>query len=118
MVDFVTHVKGIEYILSVSAIICFLAFWEFLKQKPFKTVTDVAKDDLEFIKGIGWKGVVKKIARIASFPFIGLFYILMLPIGFFVTLGIALVNLFVKYIMKDVTFEWNPVEAYFSGRKK
>jgi hypothetical protein len=123
MVDFVTHVKGIEYILSIAAIAGFLVFWEILKPRPFRTVADTGKDDLAYIEASGGlKSVAKSVGRIAAAPFIGLAYIVMLPIGFFVALAAAVVNLTAKGLAsvagKSVTFEWRPVEAYLAGRKK
>ncbi len=123
MVDFVTHVKGVEYILSIAAIAGFLVFWEILKPRPFRTVVNTGKDDLAYIEESGGlKSVAKSVGRIAAAPFIGLAYIVMLPIGFFVALAAAVVNLAVKGVAsvagQSVTFEWRPVEAYLAGRKK
>jgi hypothetical protein len=123
MVDFVTHVKGIEYILSISAIAGFLIFWEILKPRPFRTVVNTGKDDLAYIEASGGlKSVAKSVGRIAAAPFIGLAYIVMLPVGFFIALAAAVVNLAAKGVAsvagKSVTFEWRPVEAYLAGRKK
>ena len=123
MVDFVTHVKGVEYILSIAAIAGFLVFWEILKPRPFRTVATTGKDDLAYIEASGGlKSVAKSVGRIAAAPFIGLAYIVMLPVGFFIALSAAVVNLAVKGVAsvagKSVTFEWRPVEAYLAGRKK
>ena len=123
MVDFVTHVKGVEYLLSIAAIAGFLVFWEILKPKPFRTVANTGKDDLAYIEESGGlKSVAKSVGRIAAAPFIGLAYIVMLPVGFFIALAAAVVNLAVKGVAsvagKSVTFEWRPVEAYLAGRKK
>lgn len=122
LVDFITHVKGIEYIMSLLAIAGFLLFWEVLKPKPFKTVVETGKDDLGYIEQTGgFKGIMKAIGKIVTAPFIGLAYIVMLPIGFFAALAIGLVNLAVKsfagFAGKSATFEWRPMEAYFSGKK-
>ena len=123
MVDYVTHVKGIEYILSLLAIAGFLVFWEILKPRPFRTVANTGADDLAYIEESGGiKSVAKSVGRIAAAPFIGLAYIVMLPIGFFIALAAVVVNLAVKGVAgvagKSVTFEWRPVEAYLAGRKK
>ncbi len=123
LVDFITHVKGIEYIMSLLAIAGFLIFWEVLKPKPFKTVVETGKDDLGYIEQTGgFKGIMKAVGKIATAPFIGLAYIVMLPIGFFAAVAIGLVNLAVKsfagFAGKSATFEWRPMEAYFSGKKK
>ncbi len=123
LVDFITHVKSIEYVLSLTAIAGFLIFWEILKPKPFQTVVNTSKDDLGFIEQRGgFSHVMKSVGKIAAAPFIGLAYIVMLPIGFFVALAAAIVNLGFKAAAaaagKSASFEWRPMEAYFSGKKK
>lgn len=123
LVDFITHVKGVEYLLSLAAIAGFLIFWEVLKPKPFKTVVETGKDDLDHIEQTGgFKNVMKSVGKIAAAPFIGLAYIVMLPVGFFAALAIGAVNLAMKGVAsiagKSMTFEWRPVEAYLAGRKK
>jgi hypothetical protein len=123
LVDFITHVKGIEYIMSLIAIAGFLVFWEVLKPSPFKTVVNVGKDDLGHIEQSGgFKHVMKSVGKIAAAPFIGLAYIAMLPIGFFAALAVAVTNLALKgaasLVGKSATFEWRPMEAYLSGKKK
>ena len=123
LVDFITHVKGIEYIMSLLAIGGFLLFWEALKPKPFRTVVKTGKDDLSYIEQAGGaRHILRSIGKIAAAPFIGLAYIVMLPVGFFAALVIGAVNLAMKGAAsiagKSMTFEWNPVEAYLAGRKK
>lgn len=123
LVDFITHVKGVEYILSITAIAGFLIFWEILKPRPFKTVVETGKDDFGYIEQTGgFKGIMKSVGRIAAAPFIGLAYIVMLPVGFFAVLGIGAVNLVMKGVAgfagKSATFEWRPMEAYLAGKKK
>ncbi len=122
LVDFVTHVKGVEYILSLLAIGGFLLFWEVLKPKPFRTVVTTGKDDLGYIEQSGgFAHVMKSVGKIATAPFVGLAYIVMLPIGFFAALAVGVVNLALKGIAavagKSATFEWRPMEAYLSGKK-
>ena len=122
LVDFITHVKGIEYIISVLSIATFLVFWEVLKPKPFATVVSAGKDDLEHIKQNGYRETMKFAGKIAAAPFIGLAYIVMLPVGFFFVVLSEVVNLAVKGVStlmgRDVSFDWNPVEAYFTGKKR
>jgi hypothetical protein len=123
LVDFITHVKGIEYIMSVLAIGGFLFFWEALKPAPFRTVVATGKDDLNYIEQAGGsRHILKSIGKIAAAPFIGMAYIVLLPVGFFAALAIGVVNLAMKGVAgiagKSMTFEWRPVEAYLAGRKK
>jgi hypothetical protein len=122
LVDFTTYVKGVEYVLAVLAIGGFLLFWEVLKPKPFKTVVESGKDDLDYIEQRGgFKHVLKTVGRIVAAPFIGLAYIVMLPIGFFALLATTLVNAAVNgaatLIGRNATFEWRPMEAYLTGKK-
>lgn len=123
LVDFITHVKGIEYVLSILAIAGFLVLWEVLKPRPFKTVADTGKDDLAHIQEAGGvRSVMKSVGKIVAAPFIGLAYIVMLPIGFVAVLLVAVVNGvttgFARLAGKTVSFEWRPMEAYLAGRKK
>ena len=123
LVDFITHVKGIEYIMSLLAIGGFLLFWEALKPTPFKTVVATGKDDLNYIEQAGGaRHILKSVGKIAAAPFIGAAYVVLLPVGFFAALAIGAVNLAMKGVAaiagKSMTFEWRPVEAYFAGRKK
>ncbi len=122
LVDFITHVKGIEYILSITAIAGFLLFWEVLKPKPFRTVVETGKDDLGYIEQTGgFKNVMKSVGKIVAAPFIGLAYIVMLPIGFFAALVVGVVNMAMKGAAsiagKSATFQWRPMEAYLAGKK-
>jgi len=118
--DFMTHVKGIEYIVSVLSIVLFMVFWEALKPKPFAAVVSAGKEDLAHLQQTG--GIMQYAGKIAAAPFIGLLYIVMLPIGFIFVVLSELVNLGVKGVStlmgKDISFDWRPMEAYFSGRKR
>jgi hypothetical protein len=122
LVDFITQVKGIEYILSVLFIAGFLLFWEILKPRPFATVVSAGKEDLEHIRQNGYRETMKFAGKLAAAPFIGLMYVVMLPVGFFFVLLSEAVNLLVKGVStlagRDVSFEWRPVEAYFTGKKR
>ncbi len=122
LVDFVTHVKGIEYILSILFIAGFLLLWEVLKPRPFATVITSGKEDWKHLRGSGYRDIIKSLGKIAAAPFIGLAYILMVPVGFFFLILAEAVNLLTRGIAlltgRNISFEWNPVEAYFTGRKK
>jgi len=123
LVDFITHVKGIEYIMSLLAIGGFLLFWEALKPKPFKTVVETGKDDLGYIEQAGGaRHIMKSVGKIAAAPFIGAAYVVMLPVGFAAALIIGGTNLILNGLSsilgKNMSFDWRPMEAYFSGKKK
>jgi hypothetical protein len=118
--DFMTHVKGIEYLVSVASIGAFMIFWEVLKPKPFATVVNTGREDWQHIQQTG--GIMKYAGKIAAAPFIGAMYVVMLPVGFFFMVLAEVVNLAVKGVStlmgKDMSFDWNPVEAYFTGKKR
>jgi len=116
--DFMTHIKGIEYLISVASIGLFMIFWEVLKPKPFATVVSNGKEDLAHLKQTG---TMTYVSKIVTAPFVGLMYIVMLPVGFVMVVLSEAVNLLVKGIStalgKDISFDWRPMEAYFSGKK-
>ncbi len=123
LVDFITHVKGVEYLLALAGIAVFLVFWEFLKPAPFRTMANTGREDRSYIRESGgFRHIMKNVGRIVAAPFIGLAYVVMLPVMFFVALAAALVNFAAKEAArlagKSVTFQWRPVEAYLAGRRK
>lgn len=122
LVDFITHIKGVEYVMSIIAIGVFLLFWEVLKPAPFRTVVNTGKQDLEYIQETGYGDVMKSIGKLAAVPFIGLAYLVMLPVGFAVALIIGGTNLMLNGLSgilgKNMSFDWRPMETYFSGKKK
>lgn len=124
-VDFLTHIKGVEYLLSLLAIVGFILFLEILKPTPFRTVARATRDDLEYMRETGSRATVRTILRICSAPFLGLAYVVMLPFVFAYALGMELLGVAADGLEKamglagkTVFFGWRPMEAYFGGRKK
>lgn len=115
MFDFITHVKGIEYILSLTFIAGYVLFWEILKPKPFKKVKETGQEDLAYVKQNGMKNNLKLAGKIAAAPFVGLLYVILLPVGLVSALSYALVS---GVAGKNSSFSWRPAEAYLSGKKK
>ena len=115
MFDFITHVKGIEYILSLTFIAGYVLFWELLKPKPFKKVMETGQKDLAYVKQNGMKNNLKLAGKIAAAPFVGLLYVILLPVGLVSALSYALVS---GVAGKNSSFSWRPAEAYLSGKKK
>ncbi len=114
--DFLTQVKGVEYIISVLFIAGYILYAEVLKPKPFKTVVEAGRDDMEFMRKTGnTMGTVK---RLVAAPFIGLTYIIALPFAFAFALFSAIVNGALSLAGKEASFGWRPMEAYFAGKKK
>ena len=116
--DFVTQVKGVEYILSVLFIAGYLIFAEILKPKPFKTVVESGREEVEHMKEMGYRNTLKTVRKIAAAPFIGLAYIVALPFAFAYALGSAAVGGILTMVGKEAVFGWRPTEAYLAGKKK
>lgn len=116
--DFLTHVKGIEYVLAVAFIAVYLIYWEVLKPKPFSTLARSGKEELEHIRETGYGNTMRTVGKIAAAPFIGLAYVVMLPFSFALALAMAVGKGLSKLAGPSVSFGWRPVEAYLAGKKK
>jgi hypothetical protein len=118
MYDYITHIKGVEYIISVMFIAGYILFAEVLKPRPFAAVVKGGKDDMEFMRRTGSRNVLKTVGRIAAAPFIGIAYVVALPFAFFGAIGSAAVSAALNAFGKTAAFGWRPTEAYLTGKKK
>jgi len=116
--DYLTHVKGVEYIIALLFMVGYILYAEMLKPRPFKSVTETAKEDLEFVKKAGYKGVLKTLGKIAAAPFIGLAYVIVLPFAFVFTLAKIALNGILGLAGRSIAFGWRPMEAYLAGKRK
>lgn len=116
--DFLTHVKGVEYVLAVAFIAVYLLYWEVLKPKPFSTLARSGKEELEHVRATGYGNTMRTVGKIAAAPFIGLAYVVMLPFSFALALAMAVGKGLSKLAGPSVSFGWRPVEAYLAGKKK
>jgi hypothetical protein len=114
--DFMTHIKGVEYLLAIAAIILYMVYWEVLKPRPFKTIMEQGKEDINYIKESG--NTLKTLGKVAAAPFIGLAYIIALPFGFAYALAKAVAEGVLDLVGKEAVFGWRPLEAYLAGRKR
>jgi len=124
LVDFLTRVKGIEYLISVLAITGFILYVEILKPKPFKALARHVREDVDHLRGDGGRSALRTAGRLASAPFIGLFYVITLPFLFVGTFAKELAGLAADALARatgeagrTVSFGWRPTEAYLGGRK-
>ena len=117
MFDFITHVKGVEYLISILFIAGYLLYAEVLKPKPFKTLKEAGKEDLDFVKSHR-KETMRTIGKIAAAPFIGLGYIVVLPFAFAYAVGTAALGSVLGLAGRSASFGWRPTEAYLAGKKK
>ena len=115
--DFMTHIKGVEYILALMFIAGYILFSEVLKPKPFATVKSNGKDDLEYARKVGYRGIMKTIGKIAAAPFIGIAYIVMLPLAFVAALGTEVGGRVMSLAGRSADFGWSPVASYLTGKK-
>jgi hypothetical protein len=125
LIDFTTHVKGVEYVISVLAITGYILYVEILKPKPFRSLKKTAGEDLDYLRDKGFRGAARTAGRIAAAPFIGLAYVIALPFLFVYTLGAELFRMAAEGIEKALGmagrtafFGWRPMEAYLGGRKE
>jgi hypothetical protein len=114
--DFITYIKGVEYLLAIGAIIVYMVFWEALKPKPFKAMMEQGKEDINYMKET--RNTVKTLGKVAAAPFIGLAYIVALPFGFAYAVAKAVVEGVVDLVGREAVFGWRPMEAYLAGRKR
>ena len=115
--DFVTHIKGVEYIASLIFIAGFLLLNEVLKAKPFGTLVQAGKEDIEHIKTAGSGQLFRSVKRIIAAPFIGLAYVAILPVAFLYALASAAINGVLGFAGREAALGWKPLEAYLSGKQ-
>ncbi|MGE5893523.1 MAG: sulfate respiration complex protein HmcD [bacterium] len=123
--DFVTHIKGVEYLIMLGTLAVFILFWEILKPRPFHSMANAGQEDLSYVRQTGFGNVFKTVGRIAAAPFIGIAYVVSVPFAFFFALFLGVIELLVKganglmaMLGTRVSFEWRPMEAYFTGKRK
>lgn len=116
--DFITHIKGVEYLLAIMFIAGYILFAEVLKPRPFASVAKGVKDDTEFIRRAGYRNVLKTVGRIAAAPFIGIAYVVVLPFAFFGAIASSAAGGALNAFGKTAVFGWRPTEAYLTGKEK
>lgn len=116
--DYITHIKGVEYIISIMFIAGYVIFAELLKPKPFATVVNSGREDMEFIRRTGYGKVLKTVGKIAAAPFIGIAYVVALPFAFFGAIASVAAGGALNAFGKTAVFGWRPTEAYLTGKKK
>ena len=116
--DFITHIKGVEYIVSLLFIAGFLFLWEILKPQPFRTLKRAVNEDTEHIRSTGYGNVMKTVGRVAAAPFIGLAYVVALPFTFIIALFAIAGKGIVELAGGTASFGWRPSEAFLAGRQK
>jgi hypothetical protein len=116
--DFITHVKSVEYLIAIGFIAAYLIYWEVLKPRPFSTMVKEGREDLGAVREKGYGNTMRTVGKIAAAPFIGLAYIALLPLSFFVALAMAVARGVARVLGTSATFGWRPAESYLAGKKK
>lgn len=124
LVDFLTHVKSVEYVISVLAIAGFIVFLEVLKPAPFRAFVRNLREDMAYLREEGAGTALRTTGRFLAAPFIGLLYVVSLPIMFTATFVKEVAGLasegFGRVLGaagKSAAFGWRPTEAYLGGKK-
>ena len=120
LTDFMTHIKGVEYLISVLAITGFVFFVEILKPKPFRTLKNSVSEDVEHLRAEGTQSTLRTFKRIAAAPFIGLAYVIALPFVFMFAVGRECFGRAAEALegaLGVAGFGWRPMEAYLGGKK-
>ncbi len=124
LTDFMTHIKGIEYLISVLAITGFVLFVEILKPKPFNTLKKSVNEDVEHLRSEGKENTMRTLKRLAAAPFIGLFYVFSLPFVFAYAVGRECFGRAAEGLEgafglagRSFAFGWRPLESYLGGKK-
>lgn len=115
--DYLTHVKGVEYIISILFIAGYILYAEVLKPKPFRTLKESGKEDLEFVRN-NRGATFSTLKKIVSAPFIGIAYVVSLPFAFLYALATAALSGVLGLAGRSASFGWRPTEAYLAGKKK
>lgn len=122
LVDFMTHVKGVEYVISVLAIAGFIMYLEILKPRPFQALREGVREDLEWARKTGYRNVLRTAGRAAVAPLIGAAYVIALPFlcafAFFREVLTMAREAAAKTAGESAFFGWRPREAYLGGKKE
>jgi len=116
--DFITHVKGVEYVIAILFIAGFVLYLEALKPMPFRTLVNAARETRDYMKSMGCANMIRTVGKIVAAPFIGLAYIVALPFVFASALVSVLASKASLAAARGVSFGWRPMEAYLAGKKK
>jgi|GEM_PF-426327 len=124
LVDFMTHIKGVEYVISVAAIAAFILYIEILKPRPFRSLREAVREDADYLRGCGYRSVLRTAGRAAAAPFIGLAYVILLPFVCayaFLREAAGMVREAAGRAAEAAGaaafFGWRPREAYLGGRR-
>jgi len=112
--DFITNVNGIQYILALLFIFGFIVFGELMKPKPFEGLAKAVAEDIRFIRAQEKAALIQLAKNAAMAPVYAVIYFASLPVLFVQ----GMTTVVGKGLVDVSAGGWNPVRAYFTGRKK
>lgn len=114
--DFVSHNKGIEYLLALMFIAGFVVLMEVLKPHPFRAFVSAVKEDWSYLRGAEGASDTMRMAKNAMvLPIVAGMYVAMIPVMF--ALGLALkLESTVADLVGGGAMSWRPLESYLTGR--
>ncbi len=116
--DFITRIKGIEYIIAILFIAVYILYAEMLKPTPFATLRRAMGETRDQLRKMGYSKMIGKIGKIVAMPLIGLAYLIVLPFAFVYAIGCVIASKFAPNLGAGIVFGWRPSEAYLSGKKE
>jgi hypothetical protein len=116
--DFITRIKGIEYIIAILFIAAYVLYVEALKPAPFATLLRAARETRDQLRKMGYSKVLGNVGKIVAMPLIGLAYLIALPFAFVFAVGSVLASKVWPNLGGGLIFGWRPTEAYLAGKKR
>ncbi|MDH5637295.1 MAG: hypothetical protein OEZ04_02270 [Nitrospinota bacterium] len=89
MFDFITHIKGVEYLLAIGFIGLFILIWEALSPRPFGVMLATGKDDLNHMRHVGAREAMRTAVHTAAAPFLVIAYVATVPVAFVTGLALS-----------------------------
>jgi hypothetical protein len=114
--DFITHIKGVEYILALLSIAGFIVYLEILKPEPLGSLLKHGGEDLNFIRSQGFKGLLRFFRRLIAAPFLAVGYLVTLSFGFIKLLIPTVFKGLYKFMAQIASLGRRPAEAYLGSK--
>lgn len=115
--DFVSHTKGIEYLIAIGFIALYALFVEFLKPAPFAGLLRSVKEDAAYIRENGKMDMKRLTKNALRLPFVAVAYMAALPAYFAIGVMLKSEETLARTIGGG-SMAWRPLEAYLSGRAR
>ncbi len=115
LVEFVTHTKGIEYLIAIGFLALYALFVEFLKPAPIAGLLRSVRDDARHIKANGKADISKLMKNTVRLPFVAGAYLAALPAYFAVGVMLKTEEMLSRTVGGG-SMAWRPLEAYLAGR--